>query len=140
MHIVDSQFLLLDEFSQVKTKRLNVLAQFFRRLLERYEHTRFVIFHRAADEKLHGEQRFPAARAPAHQRRAALREPSLRDFVQTCDSCGAFGQSNSSALFGFPFLSHHAHAKPSDCSFSRPSSACANPNVVINLQGPVPPL
>ena len=46
----------------------------------------------AAHQKLHGHQRFAAARAAAHQRGPAQRQATFGDFIEAVDAGGGFGQ------------------------------------------------
>src|SRR5207247_1127541 len=71
-HVVHSQFVARDQVVQIEAERADVLHQLLGRFLKGHKDAGFVILRRAADEKLHRQQRLAAAGAAAHQRRPSF--------------------------------------------------------------------
>src|SRR5688572_21810734 len=57
LNMIDDQFFLLFQSVQVKTKRGNVLCQFFGIFLKRHKDARFIILDGPIDKKFHCEER-----------------------------------------------------------------------------------
>ena len=71
------------EAIEVKPQGGHILGQFLGGLLKGHEDPRLIILGSAPDEKLHGKKSLAAAGSTADQRRPALGQPAICDFVQT---------------------------------------------------------
>jgi hypothetical protein len=88
--VIDGEQLARYEVFHIKPQRRDVGGQFAYSLFERQTHTGFAKFGGPAHQEFHTEQRFAAARSTANQCRAASRQTTAGDLVESPDSRQCF--------------------------------------------------
>src|ERR1043165_1699241 len=93
VNVVYRQLFFLDQVTEVKAERTDVLGQFLCGFLEGEEHTWLIVQNGSPNDELYPQRGLAAASPAAHQGGPAFGQPAARDLVQPLNASRTLGQT-----------------------------------------------